>query len=272
MLAGWRGREDETGSLVAATLGDVGEHGEGLGVTVTQWARAVLNNGLGRFDDALAAAEEAGLGEQQRQRAALGLTTWALVELVEAAARGRQRERAAGAFELLAKRTRASGTEWALGTEARSRALLADGEAAEHAYLEAIERLGRAGAGAMLARTHLVYGEWLRGERRRGEAGEQLRTAHAMFTTMGLDGFAQRAARALPTLRKTARLRPTAELTTQEGRIARLARDGLSNPEIGGRLFISPRTVEYHLSKVFSKLEIGSRRELAHALGDDRAA
>ena len=161
--------------------------------------------------------------------------------------------------------TRASGTDWALGIEARSRALLSEREAAERLYREAIDRLGRTRVRTELARAHLVYGEWLRRERRRLHAREQLRTAHELFTTMGMEAFAERAARELLATGERARKRTvqtSVQLTPQETQIARLARDGLSNQEIGARLFISPRTVEYHLHKVFTKLGISSRNQL----------
>jgi DNA-binding CsgD family transcriptional regulator len=178
-------------------------------------------------------------------------------------------ELAADALERLSAMTRASGTDWALGIEARSRALLSDGDAAEHLYLEAIDRLGRTSIRVELARAHLLYGEWLRRERRRLDAREQLRAAHEMFTGMGVEAFADRAARELLATGERARKRTVEtreDLTPQEAQIARLARDGLSNPEIGARLFISPRTVEYHLHKVFGKLGISSRNQLDRAL------
>jgi DNA-binding CsgD family transcriptional regulator len=170
---------------------------------------------------------------------------------------------------------RASGTDWALGFEARSRALLSDGGDAEPLYREAIERLARTRVRVDLARDHLIYGEWLRRERRRLDAREQLRTAYEMFTAMGIDAFADRAARELLATGETARRRTVAsshQLTAREAQIARLAGDGLSNPEIGARLFISPRTVEYHLSKVFAKLDISARHQLHSALGMDANA
>ena len=165
--------------------------------------------------------------------------------------------------------TRASGTDWALGIEARSPALLSDGDAAERVRLEAIDRLGRTCIRVELVRAHLLYGEWLRRERRRLDAREQLRAAEEMFTGLGAEAFADRAARELLATGEHARKRTVAtrdDLTPQEAQIARLARDGLSNPEIGARLFISPRTVEYHLHKVFGKLGISSRNQLQSAL------
>jgi ATP/maltotriose-dependent transcriptional regulator MalT len=190
---------------------------------------------------------------------------WGLVELIEAAARSGTAERAADALQRLTETTRASGTEWALGIEARSRALLSEGQAAESAYREAIDRLSCTRVRGALARAHLIYGEWLRRERRRLDAREQLRSAHEMFTAMGIEAFAQRAARELLATGETARKRTvetTGELTAQEAQIVRLVREGLSNSEIGSRLFISPRTVEWHMSKIFGKLHITSRRQL----------
>jgi DNA-binding CsgD family transcriptional regulator len=173
----------------------------------------------------------------------------------------------------LARRTRAraSGTDWALGVEARSRALLTDGDAADGLYREAIERLGRTRLRLQLARAHLVYGEWLRRERRRMDAREQLRIALEMFTSMGIDAFAGRAERELLATGERARKRnvdTSDDLTAQEAQVARLARDGLSNAAIGARLFISQHTVAYHLRKVFSKLDIGSRNQLGQVLPD----
>jgi DNA-binding CsgD family transcriptional regulator len=192
-----------------------------------------------------------------------------LAELIEAAARSGNAARAAEALRRLTQTTRPSGTDWALGIEARSRALLSEGEAADGLYREAIERLGGAGMPVMLARAHLLYGEWLRRENRRLDAREQLRTAHEMLSAMGVQGFADRAARELAAAGATVRQRTAAAsdtLTAQEAQVARLARDGLSNSEIGARLFISPRTVEYHLHKVFAKLDISSRTQINRVL------
>ena len=263
-VAAWRGREAETLELIEATIEQVVSDGQGLGVTGTKWAAAVLYNGLGRYEDALAAAEHAG-----KPPLAMGWAHWTLVELIEAAARTGERETASDALDALTQTTRPSGTDWALGIEARSRAILRDGEEAERLYREAIERLGRTRVRAELARAHLVYGEWLRRERQRVGAREQLRAAHEMFSTMGAEAFAARAARELLATGERARKRTVEtreDLTAQEAQIARFARDGLSNPEIAGRLFISPRTVEYHLHKVFAKLNISSRHELQRAL------
>jgi DNA-binding CsgD family transcriptional regulator len=262
-LAAWKGGEAETLELMAGWR----SWGEGGHVAGAQYATAFLCNGLGRYEDALAAAEQV-----TKHPEAFGVVGWALAELVEAAVRSGATERAADAFERLAESTRASGTQWALGIEARSRALLSEGEAAEELYREAIDRLGNTQVCAALARAHLVYGEWLRRERRRLDARKQLRVAHDLFNQMGLSGYAERAARELQATGETARKRSVEtldELTTQEAQIAGLARDGLSNPEIGARLFISPRTVEYHLHKVFGKLGIRSRSQLDPVLAAD---
>jgi DNA-binding CsgD family transcriptional regulator len=226
----------------------------------------VLYNGLGRYGDALAAAQLA------CEHEGLGVFGWGLVELVEAGARSGSREVATAALVRLAERTRASATDWALGIEARSRALVSDSQAAGPLYREAIERLSRSRIAIHLARAHLLYGEWLRRERRRTEAREQLRTAHEMFITMGAEAFAERTRRELLATGETARKRvieTSGQLTAQEAQVARLARDGLSNPEIGARLFISPSTVQYHLRKVFMKLDIKSRTQLHRVLPTD---
>ena len=263
-LAAWRGREAEATALIEAGRQEVVQRGEGLWLIATEWASAVLFNGLGRYEKALAAAEQA--SEHPHE---LGVSTWVPTELIEAAARTGHPERAAGPLLRLEEISRAAGTDWTLGVEARSRALLSEGEAAERLYREAIDRLGRTRVRVALARAHLLYGEWLRRERRRMDAREQLRTAHRMYDAMGMQGFADRAGRELQATGETVRKRTAEtrdELTAQEVQIARLARDGRTNPEIGGQLFISPRTVEWHLHKVFGKLGISSRRELHDAL------
>ena len=232
--------------------------------TFSEYTRALVYNAAGRYEQALEAAQ------RSCDRHATRAYSLALVELVEAAARCGQNERANLALEQLGERTQLAGTDWALGTEARATALLTDDPAAAKArYTEAIERLDHANARPDLARAHLVYGEWLRRENRRSAAREQLRTAYTMFSEMGITGFAERARRELAATGERARKRTphtSSRLTPQETQIAQLARDGLSNPEIGGRLFISPRTVEYHLHKVFGKLEIKSRSELGRVL------
>jgi DNA-binding CsgD family transcriptional regulator len=262
-LAAWRGREAEVSELAEMTTKEVLERGEGLGLSAAQWAIAMLSNGLGRYADALAAAERAGNYQD------IGFSDWSLAELILAAVRCGEPERAAAALSQLTARARACRTDWALGVEARSRALLSEGEAAERLYREAIARLGRTRVRAELARTHLLYGEWLRRERRRGDAREQLRTAHGMLEAMGLEAFAEQARGELLAAGETARRSAAVTrdvLTAQEAQVARLARDGLSNPEIAARLFVSPRTVQYHLGKVFSKLGITSRNQLGRAL------
>ena len=269
-LAAFQGREAEATELFDAAMKEALARGEGIGVTITHWATAVLYNGLARYEDALAAAELASAHPEDLRFASRGL-----VELIEAAARSGETQRAADALDQLVESTQTSGTELALGTEARSRALLSEGGTADRLYREAIEHLGRTSATTALARAHLLYGEWLRRERRRLDARESLRTAHEMLTTMGMNAFAERAERELLATGETARKRTVEtrdELTAQEAQIARLARDGLSNPEIGDRLFISPRTVEYHLHKVFGKLGIRSRGELHLVLPQEPSA
>ena len=265
MLAAWQGRESEVSGIIERIRSEIVPRGEGLGLTAGHWASAVLFNGLGRYEEALYEAEQACEHSED-----LAFYNCGLVELIVAAVRSGKRERATAALERLEEITRASGTDWALGVEARSRALLSDEPtAAEALYREAIERLGGTRVRVELARAHLLYGEWLRRERRRVDAREQLRIAYYMFTQMGAEAFAGRAERELLATGERARKRSVetrGDLTAQEAQIARLARDGLSNPEIGARLFISPRTVEYHLHKVFGKLDIGSRNQLAAAL------
>jgi DNA-binding CsgD family transcriptional regulator len=266
-LAAWRGREPDLQELIEACMNDLVARGQGAGLGIIRWASALLYNGLGRYEEALAAAQQASENPHE-----LLFATWGLVELIEAAVRSKTPEAAADALQRLSDSTRASGTDWALGIEARSRALLSDNEAAELLYREAIERLGRTRVRAELARTHLLYGEWLRREKRRLDAREQLRTAHQMFTAMGTEAFAQRAERELLATGETARKRTVEsldQLTAREAQIVRLARDGLSNSEIGARLFISPKTVEYHLHKVFTKLGVNSRSQLHRVLPAD---
>jgi DNA-binding CsgD family transcriptional regulator len=270
VVAAWQGREREAFELIETTKREVAALYEGLALVAAHWASAALSNSLGRYDVALAEAEKATAHPED-----LAFYNFGLVELIEAAARSGAPERAADALERLATRTRASGTDWALGVEARSRALLTQDEAAEGLHQEAIERLQGTLVRVELARAHLVYGEWLRRERRRLDAREQLRIAHEMFDRTGLEAFADRAARELLATGEHARQRTPEtreDLTAQEAQIARLAREGLSNSEIGGRLFISPRTVEYHLHKVFSKLDISSRNQLDRALPPEPTA
>jgi DNA-binding CsgD family transcriptional regulator len=265
-LAALRGLESEASALIQATGQEVVLRGEGIGVTLTNWAKAELYNATGRYYQALAAAEQGSKYPDE-----LGLAAWSMVELIEAAARTGQPGRAAGTLRFLSEITSAAGTDWALGIEARSRALLADRDSAEQLYLEAIKRLDRTRVCLELARAHLVYGEWLRREDRRADARAQLRTAHGMFAEFGMQAFADRARRELRATGETVRRRaPTTrgELTPQEAQIARLARSGLSNPEIAAQLFLSAHTVQYHLGKVFTKLAITSRHQLQQALPD----
>ena len=265
-LAIWRGQVAETLALIESRRQDVVRRGEGFWLASTDWGSAVLYNGLGRYDDALAAAERAAEDPH-----GLGTPMWLLADLIEAAVRSGNTERSAGPIAQLAAIAEANGTDWSLGFLARSRALLSEGETAERLYREAIERLGHTRIRVTHARTHLVYGEWLRRENRRVDAREQLRTAHAMLADVGMEAFAERARRELLATGETVRKRSVEtldDLTPQEGQIARLAADGNTNPEIGAQLFLSPRTVEWHLRKVFTKLGISSRRQLRTALRD----
>ena len=269
-LAAFEGREANASALARAVEREAMTTGEGIGLTISHWATALLYNGLGRYGDAFHAAELATEHPQE-----LRFATRALVELIEAAARSGKHSRAADALERLSQSTRASGTDLALGTEARSRALLSEGTAAEELYREAIDRLRRTRVSTAQARAHLIYGEWLRGERRRRQAREQLRTALEMFSAMGLAAFAARAERELLATGERVRKRSAEtrdELTAQEVQVARLAADGLSNAEIGERLFISQHTVAYHLRKVFSKLDITSRSQLHRVVPDAETA
>ena len=262
MLTAWQGREADAAELVEATSHEMPRRGEGIGLTYLSWAQAVLYNGLGRYEDALVVATRGG-GEHPWEMTMP--TRGLLAELVEAGTRGGKADHAADALHRLTELARASGTDWALGLEARSRGLLSDGAAAESAYREAVDRLGRTRIRGELARAHLVYGEWLRRERRRLDAREHLRAAYDVFTAMGAAAFAQRAARELQAAGETARKRTvetSGELTAQEVQVVRLVREGLSNQEIAARLFISPRTVEWHLTKIFGKLHVTSRRQL----------
>jgi DNA-binding CsgD family transcriptional regulator len=270
-VAAMRGRQVEASALIEATLVDVTRRGEGVGFSVAQRANALLNNGLGRYPEAMAAAEKA-LEHQERVRVRYpGVANWAAAELIEAAARSGMTEVATEAVSWISTMTRASGTRWAIGIESRCRALLADEDSAEPLYREAVDQLGRTLVRTELARAQLLYGEWLRRQGRLIDAREQLREAHAMFTAMGAEAFADRARHELvATGEKPGKgaLAGAGQLTAREAQVARLARDGLSNPEIGARLFLSPRTIEYHLGNVFGKLDITSRHELIRALAD----
>jgi DNA-binding CsgD family transcriptional regulator len=268
-LANWRGQDAEARALTETRQQDALQRGEGLWIRANDWSIAVRDNGFGRYDDALTAAERAAADPH-----GMGVAPWVLSDLIEAAVRSGKPERAAGPLERLAEIAEANGTDWALGVHARSVAMVSDGETAERLYREAIDRFGRTRVRVSLARAHLVYGEWLRRENRRVDAREQLRAAHTMLADMGMEPFAERARRELVATGESVRKRTVEtldELTPQEAQIARLAADGRTNPEIGAQLFLSPRTVEWHLRKVFGKLGITSRRALRSALPDGRA-
>jgi DNA-binding CsgD family transcriptional regulator len=264
LLAALRGDQAEAAPLIEATIADATERGQGIAVTYAHWAAAILANGLGRYADALTAAKQA-----TQDSPTLYMAMWALPELIEAAARTGDTRIARDAVRRLAEATQAGRTDFGLGIEARSRALVSEGETAESRYREAIDRLGRTQVRPELARAHLLYGEWLRGESRRRDARAELRTAYDLFAAMGIEAFAERARRELLATGDTVRKRTVetaSELTAQEAHIARLAGDGRTNVEIGAQLFLSTRTVEWHLAKVYSKLGVGSRRELRPAL------
>ena len=264
LLASWRGREAEAAPLIEVTIAEATAGGQGIAVTYARWAAAVLGNGLGRYSEALTAARQA-----SEDMPGLYMSMWALPELIEAAVRSGNPQLAADALIRLAGITQAGQAGFGLGIEARSRALLSEGETAERLYLEAIDRLGRTALRPELARAHLLYGEWLRLQNRRTDAREQLRIAHDMLTATGADAFAERARSELAAAGETVRrhtVETRASLTAQESSIARLAAAGRTNPEIGAQLFLSARTVEWHLRKVFGKLGISSRRDLRRAL------
>ena len=269
LLAAWRGQEAQASQLIEADVRDANTRGEGRAIGLAEYATAVLYNGLGRYEDALAAARRACEHDD------LGFFGWALVELVEAAGRSGRPEEARTTLGRLEERTRFAGTDWALGIQARSCALLSEDEEADVLYREAIERLARSRVVVHSARAHLLYGEWLRRKNRRVDAREQLRTAHETFSRIGAEAFAERARRELLATGETVRKRTLEardQLTAQEAQIAGLAAQGHTNPEIGAQLFISARTVEYHLRKVFLKLDISSRKELRQALPDAERA
>jgi DNA-binding CsgD family transcriptional regulator len=264
LLASLRGSQAEAVPLIETTINEAEAGRQGLAVTYARWTAAILYNGLGRYDEAREAALQA-----SEDPSAMFVSMWALPELIEAAARSGNMPIAADALERLTETAQAGGTDFGLGIEARSRALVAEDHAADGLYQEAIDRLGRTQLRPELARAHLLYGEWLRRQGRRSQARDHLRTAHGMLDAMEMQAFAERARRELLATGETARKRPaqataaaSQELTAQEAQVARLARDGLSNPEIGARLFISSHTVQYHLGKVFAKLGISSRGQL----------
>ncbi|MFD1502849.1 helix-turn-helix transcriptional regulator, partial [Streptosporangium lutulentum] len=266
----WKGREAATRQVIETITRDTLLAGEGKVQTAGQWASSVLYNSLGRYEEAYVAAER---GCEHPQELG-GPFIRSMVELVEAATRSGRPARAAEAARRLDEMAQASGTDWALGTSAVARAQVSDGPAAEALYREAIERLGRTEVRITFARARLLYGEWLRRENRRLDAREHLGAAYEMFTQMGAEAFAERARRELQATGETIRKRPAearATLTAQEAQIARLAGDGLTNPEIGAQLFISPHTVEWHLRKVFAKLGIASRKQIRTTLLDGTA-
>lgn len=245
---------------IEAITQDLLLRGEGKVVTATQWAAAVLYNGLGRYEEAYVAAKRGCENPQE-----MGLSLQSTVELVEAAVRLGRSADAAAAVQRISDMAQASGTDWALGTSAGVRALVSDGQAADALYREAIERLDTTEVRMDVARARLLYGEWLRRENRRADARAQLGSAHDTLSHIGAEAFAERARRELQATGATIRRRAVttqSALTPQEAQIARLAGDGLTNPEIGAQLFISPHTLEWHLRKVFSKLGIASRREI----------
>ena len=262
-LAAWRGQASMALDLVDVMMQGAEARGEGCAVTAAEHTTAILYNGLGQYELACDAAQGAAAADE------IVTSSWALYELVEAASRCGRLEVARSAVDRLSERTRASGTEWAIGTLARSSALVEPSQAAEELHRQAIDCLGRSRMSVHLARARLTYGEWLRRENRRVDARQQLREAHDMFASMGVDGFADRARSELLATGETVRKRrddTRDELTPQEERVARLAREGRTNPEIGAELFLSARTVEYHMRKVFTKLGITSRRGLRTAL------
>ena len=269
-LAVFAGGEAQAAHLIQAATDDAERRGEGAALSFVQWATAVLCNSLGRYEEALAAAQRA-----SDDSPAIRFASWALVELIEAAVRSAAPGHAAAALQRLSGIARACGTDWALGAEARSRALASDGEAAESLYRKAVTRFGRTRLRVELGRAHLVYGEWLRRQRRRRDARDQLGRAYEIFDSIGAAAFAERARIELRATGGHARQRAaeTPEtLTAQEALIARLAGEGASNPEIAAQLFISRATVAYHLRKVFTKLDISSRGQLTLALPARQAA
>ena len=259
-----QGREAETSALIAGAIKQAATGGQGIAAVYAHWAAAILYNGLARHDEAASAARRA-----ISESLVPFQIPWMLPELIEGAARGGDAKLSRDALERLTDSTQAAGTDVALGVEARCRALVSEGAVADELYREAIDRLGRTQLRPELARAHLLYGEWLRREGRRTDAREQLRTAHDMLAAIGMEAFAERARKELLATGEAVRKHSAQtheQLTPQEEQIARLARDGLSNPEIAAQLFLSVRTVQYHLRKVFTKLGIGSRRELPAAL------
>ena len=259
LLEAFRGNEERTSSLASTTAGTAAEHGQGRIVVFASYAAAVLHNGLGRHEQALDCARRVFDGD------VLGYQTLAVSELAEAASRADSRAELEEALRWVSARASVTPTAWSLGIEARLRALAGDGAEAEARHLESIRRLGSTSIRVEVARGHLLHGEWLRREGRRGQARDALRCAHDLFVDMAMDAFADRARRELLATGEKMRKRtasPAGWLTSQESQIARLVQQGLSNPEVGTRLFLSPRTVEWHLRNVFGKVGISSRRQL----------
>jgi DNA-binding CsgD family transcriptional regulator len=266
ILTAWRGQASEGRELIEVAIDEASARGEGVGVAICEYSHAVLCNGLGQYDEALAAAR--GACADPREMVA---HNWGMIELIESAVRTGRTDLAAEALQRLTTKAQACRTAWALGIEARSRALLSTADIAERGFREALEHLGRARVHGELARAHLLYGEWLGQANRRADARRELTRAYEMFTDMGMDGFAERTRRELLAIGVGVRQHSayaTEQLTEQEALIARLARDGMSNPEIGAQLFISPRTVEWYLRKVYIKLGVSSRRQLQRALAN----
>jgi DNA-binding CsgD family transcriptional regulator len=266
-LAAWRGQEALTSELIERQMGEASARGIGRMMHFATYSASVLYNGIGRYDAALDAARRAFEHDH------LGYTPFVVPELAEAASRTGEAAVVGAALEWMSERTPVTPSDWALAIEARVRALASEGDDAERFHRESIERLARTRVRVELARARLLYGEWLRREGRRVDAREQLRVAREALLAMGAEGFAERARHELLATGEKVRKRrddTRDELTPQEQHIARLARDGLTNPEIGAELFLSPRTVEWHLKKVFTKLGISSRRALRDALPRDR--
>jgi DNA-binding CsgD family transcriptional regulator len=265
ILHAWQGDAREAKELIDITTRDASARGEGIGLAICEYARAVLCNGLGQYEEAVTAARSASEYHE------VVAENWGLSELVEPATRTGRIDLATDALSRLASKAQAAGSQWALGVEARSRALLNEGATAEGSFSKAIEHLSRTRVRAELARTHLLFGEWLRRANRRVDARRELNVAYDLFSAMGMRSFAERTRRELLATGATVHKRNVEtrdDLTAQEAQIARLARDGLSNPEIAAQLFISARTVEWHLRKVFNKLGINSRRQLRAAFAD----
>jgi DNA-binding CsgD family transcriptional regulator len=266
ILTAWRGQAREGRELIEVTIDEASARGEGVGVAICEYSHAVLCNGLGRYDEALAAARAACADPRE-----MVAHNWGMTELIESAAREGRTDLAAEALQRLTTKAQACRTDWALGIEARSRALLSTGDIAERGFREALGHLGRTRVHGELARAHLLYGEWLRRASRRADARRELTLADEMFTAMGMEGFAERTRRELLAAGAAVPQRTAdaaEQLTEREAIIARLARDGLSNREIAAQLFLSSHTVEWHLRKIFTKLGISSRRQLQRVLVD----